>query len=185
MEFLPCGKHPDYRSNMPGAAVSGRAIVPKPFDGRLLGEDFRRIRPPIPEFMVFGGMMVGKEDIPRLIGRFRSAANFIYSAKLFARYLTRSPQISARHPTHDGQCASRTAVLQSAKAKGADPVRGLDCRHSEGPPHRHRCAHRRWRKGDPGQGAKRRGARDRRLCAQQDIPRRLHAATRARAFAQP
>jgi succinate dehydrogenase/fumarate reductase flavoprotein subunit len=87
VQFLPCGKHPDYRSNMPGAAVTGRAIVPKPFDARLLGKHFRRIRSPIPEFMVFGGMMVGKEDIPRLIGRFQSAANFIYSVKLFARYL--------------------------------------------------------------------------------------------------
>lgn len=85
--FLPCGKHPDYRSNMPGAAISGRAIIPRPFDGRLLGQDFRRLRPPIPEFMVFGGMMVGKTDIPALIGRFQSVANFIYSARLFARYL--------------------------------------------------------------------------------------------------
>jgi succinate dehydrogenase/fumarate reductase flavoprotein subunit len=87
VQFLPCGKHPDYRSNMPGAAVSGRAIVPVPFDGRLLGTDFARIRPPVPEFMVFGGMMVGKADIPRLIGRFHSMSNFIYSVKLFARYL--------------------------------------------------------------------------------------------------
>ena len=38
--------------------------------------------------MVFGGMMVGKVDIPRLIGRFQSTANFIYSAGLFLRYLT-------------------------------------------------------------------------------------------------
>ncbi|HEY6860351.1 MAG TPA: FAD-dependent oxidoreductase [Pseudolabrys sp.] len=87
VQFLPCGTHPDYRSNMPGAAVAGRAIVPEPFDGRLLGPEFRRIRPPVSEFMVFGGMMVGKSDIPRLIGRFNSIANFIYSAKLFARYL--------------------------------------------------------------------------------------------------
>jgi succinate dehydrogenase/fumarate reductase flavoprotein subunit len=87
VQFLPCGSHPDYRSNMPGAAVAGRAIVPEPFDGRLLGAEFWRIRPPIPEFMVFGGMMVGKADIPRLIGRFHSIANFVYSAKLFARYL--------------------------------------------------------------------------------------------------
>lgn len=87
VQFLPCGTHPDYRSNMPGAAVAGRAIVPEPFDGRLLGAEFRCIRPPVPEFMVFGGMMVGKADIPRLIGRFNSIANFIYSAKLFARYL--------------------------------------------------------------------------------------------------
>ena len=49
VKFLACGTHPDYRSNMPGAAIAGRAIIPQPFDGRLLGEDFRRVRPPIPE----------------------------------------------------------------------------------------------------------------------------------------
>ena len=87
MQFVACGKHPDYRSNLPGAAISGRAIVPKPFDGRLLGADFKRVRAPIPEFMLFDGMMVGKDDIPRLLGRFQSASNFIYSTKLLARYL--------------------------------------------------------------------------------------------------
>lgn len=88
VQFLPCGKHPDYRSNMPGAALTGRAIVPKPFDGRLLGSDFKRIRPPIPEFMLLGGMMVGKEDIPRMIGRFQSLANFTHAAKIVLRYFT-------------------------------------------------------------------------------------------------
>jgi succinate dehydrogenase/fumarate reductase flavoprotein subunit len=87
VQFLPCGTHPDYRSNMPGAAIAGRAIVPRPFDGRLLGKDFWRVRAPIPEFMLLGGMMVGKVDIARLIGRYQSIANFVYSAKLFARYL--------------------------------------------------------------------------------------------------
>ncbi len=87
VQFLPCGTHPDYRSNMPGAAVAGRAIVPEPFDGRLLGPEFWRIRPPVQEFMVFGGMMVGKADIARLIGRFDSIGNFIYTVKLLARYL--------------------------------------------------------------------------------------------------
>jgi succinate dehydrogenase/fumarate reductase flavoprotein subunit len=86
VKFLPCGVHPDYHRK-PGAAVRGRAIVPAPFDGRLLGADFERVRPPIPEFMIFGGMMVGKMDIPRLVGRFRSPGNFIYSAGLFLRYL--------------------------------------------------------------------------------------------------
>ena len=87
VKFLPCGVHPDYRSNIPGAAVAGRAIVPEPFDGRLLGPEFRRVRAPIPEFMLFGGMMIGKADISRLIGRFDSIGNFIYAAKLLARYL--------------------------------------------------------------------------------------------------
>ncbi len=84
VKFMPCGRHPDYRSNMKGAAVTGRAIAPQPFDGRLLGEDFARPRPPIREFMV---MMVGKADIAPLVSRFRSLANFSHAAKLFARYL--------------------------------------------------------------------------------------------------
>ena len=84
--FLPCGPHPDYRSNMRGAAYAGRAIIPKPFDGRLLGRHFARVRAPIPEFMLFGGMMVGKADIGPLIGRFRSASNFVHTAKLVAGY---------------------------------------------------------------------------------------------------
>jgi succinate dehydrogenase/fumarate reductase flavoprotein subunit len=87
VKFVPCGRHPDYRSNMKGAAVSGRAIIPQPFDGRLLGADFSKLRPPIPEYMLFGGMMIGKADIPPLVGRFRSLANFSYAAKLMARYL--------------------------------------------------------------------------------------------------
>jgi len=85
--FRPCGRHPDYRSNQRGAAVAGRAIIPEPFDGRLLGRDFERVRPPIDEFMIFGGMMVGKDDISRLLGRYRSLGNFVQTSKLLARYL--------------------------------------------------------------------------------------------------
>ena len=86
VQFVPCGTHPDYRSELPGAAAAGRAVIPKPFDGRLLGADFARVRPPMPEFMLLGGMMVGKLDIPPLVGRFRSLANFAYAAKLVLRY---------------------------------------------------------------------------------------------------
>ena len=87
VKFLPCGRHPDYRGNMKGAAVAGRAIIPQPFDGRRLGADFAKLRPPIAEYMLFGGMMIGKADIPPLVGRFRSLGNFVYAAKLMARYL--------------------------------------------------------------------------------------------------
>jgi len=77
--------HPDYRE-APGAAASGRAIVPLPFDGRQLGADFTRVRPPIAEFMLFGGMMVGKPDIAKLLGATRSFSNFLGSAALVTRY---------------------------------------------------------------------------------------------------
>lgn len=85
LRFASCGVHPDYRGNRPGAAVSGRAIVPEPFDGRLLGADFERVRPPIREFMLFGGMMVSKEDIKILTGR--SPRRLLHAAGLTSRYL--------------------------------------------------------------------------------------------------
>lgn len=83
--FVPAGRHPDYRE-LPGAAEAGRGLVAKEFDGRLLGGDFARVRPPIEEFMLLGGMMVSKSDIPRLLGRYRSARDFGHSAKLALRY---------------------------------------------------------------------------------------------------
>jgi succinate dehydrogenase/fumarate reductase flavoprotein subunit len=88
VQFDPAGKHPDYLSDRPGAAISGRAIVARPFDGRLLGSDFRHVRPPIPEFLVFGGMMVGKPDIAQLVNRFKRPGSFIYSARLLLRFLS-------------------------------------------------------------------------------------------------
>jgi succinate dehydrogenase/fumarate reductase flavoprotein subunit len=87
VQFVVCGKHPDYLSSVSGAAVSGRALVAKMFDGRVLGREFYRVRAPISEFMVFSGMMVGKDDIPKLLNRFGSVRDFCYSAKLFLRYL--------------------------------------------------------------------------------------------------
>lgn len=83
--FASAGKHPDYLPK-PGAAIAGRAVGPLPFDARTLGEDFARIRPPQPEFMLLGGMMVGKADIQALVGRYRSWPNFLHSARLLARH---------------------------------------------------------------------------------------------------
>jgi succinate dehydrogenase/fumarate reductase flavoprotein subunit len=57
-----------------------------PFDGRKLGADFDRIRPPYREFTVLGGMMVGKSDIPPLLAPFRSWANFTHVFRLLARH---------------------------------------------------------------------------------------------------
>ena len=84
--FASSGTHPDYLPQLPGAAVSGRAVSPLPFDGRLLGRDFARVRPPLPEFMVLGGMMVGKADITALLNRYGSWRHFSHSARLVLRH---------------------------------------------------------------------------------------------------
>ena len=88
VKFRAPPRHPDYHSNQPGRALAGRALAPLPFDGRLLGEDFARVRPPIAPFMVLGGMMVGKDDIPVLLKPFGSWRSFLSAAKLLLRHAT-------------------------------------------------------------------------------------------------
>ncbi|WP_426609026.1 FAD-dependent oxidoreductase [Bradyrhizobium sp. McL0616] len=83
--FAPPPVHPDYR-DLPGAAIGGRALGTLPFDGRKLGPDFARVRPPRREFMVLGGMMVGKADIHALVRPFGAWRNFIHALGLLLRH---------------------------------------------------------------------------------------------------
>ncbi len=79
--------HPDYLSELDGAVRGGRAIEPKPFDGRLLGEDLKLVRPPIPEFTVLNGMMVDRDDIAHLLAITKSFKSFKYSVKIILRHM--------------------------------------------------------------------------------------------------
>ena len=84
--FAPRAVSPDYQPDLPGAAAGGRTIDPLPYDGRKLGPAFARLKPPLKEFLVFGGMMVNRKDIDTLLGAFRSPGNFISTLKLVGRY---------------------------------------------------------------------------------------------------
>ena len=86
VKFRPYPKHPDYISDLGGSTLNGRALEPLPFDGRLLGELFALIRPPIPEFTVLGGMMVDRTDINHLLGMTQSWASLRHSIKILARH---------------------------------------------------------------------------------------------------
>lgn len=77
---------PDYNPTLPGGMTGGRRLDPLPFDGRLLGEDFDKLRPPLPAFSVFGGMMIGIPDIHDLLAAHRSPKALWRSARLLARY---------------------------------------------------------------------------------------------------
>ncbi len=86
VRFEPTVHHPDYHDG-PGAAAGGRALSPLPFDGRRLKDAFDLIRPPLPEFMVLGGMMVSKADITHLLGATRSWSSFLHSGRIVMRHL--------------------------------------------------------------------------------------------------
>lgn len=65
----------------------GRALSPVPFDGRRLGSDFQLLRPPRDEFMVLGGMMVGRDEIRHLIRPWRSLQSSSIASRILVRYL--------------------------------------------------------------------------------------------------
>src|SRR5260221_2324650 len=61
-------------------------LDPAVYDGRRLGELFPRLRPPLPSFLLLGGMMVSKADISALLKAHASFTAFRHVAKLLARY---------------------------------------------------------------------------------------------------
>lgn len=50
MHFIAAAAHPDYLDGS-GSTCGGRALAPLEFDGRRLGRDFDRMRPPRAVFM--------------------------------------------------------------------------------------------------------------------------------------
>lgn len=87
LRFRAFEHHPDYRQDLPGAALGGRPLEPPQFDGRLLGEYFGRIAWPIRELMLFGGMMVTRAEAARLLRAWKSPRNALFGARLVFRFL--------------------------------------------------------------------------------------------------
>ena len=86
VRLRPVKIYPDYYPDLPGATTGGRVLEPVPFDGRALGEPFRLLRWPLPEFMLLGGMMIDRPDIPHFRRAGRSFHSAAYVLRLLARY---------------------------------------------------------------------------------------------------
>lgn len=81
VRFVAAKAHPDYLDG-PGSAYGGRALAPVEFDGRRLGADFTRVRPPRDVFMGLGGMMVGRVELGSLLAPLGSLANLRTTLRL-------------------------------------------------------------------------------------------------------
>lgn len=87
VKFKANNPYPDYHPDRPGGATGGRALTAVEIDGRLLGDDMALVRPPIPEFMLFGGMMFARAEIKYLIRPWASLKAFSLSARSVLGYL--------------------------------------------------------------------------------------------------
>jgi len=86
VRFQAYPHHPDYAPGVGGSTKSGRVLEPLPFDARVLGRDFASLSAPLPEFTVFGGMMVDRTDIGHLLGATRSLGSFSHAAHMLVRH---------------------------------------------------------------------------------------------------
>lgn len=86
LRLQPVITYPDYYPDLPGATSGGRVLEPVPFDASTLGAKFRMLREPLGEFMLFGGMMISRQDIPHLRKFFRSFRSALHVTKLLLRY---------------------------------------------------------------------------------------------------
>jgi len=86
LRLRPVRRYPDYYPDHLGATAGGRVLEPEPFDGRALRGDFALLRDPLPEFLLFGGMMVSREDLPILRKVTSSPRAMWHAAKLALRY---------------------------------------------------------------------------------------------------
>lgn len=87
VKLIPRMYAPDYQSELDGASPGGRALDPLTYDGRKLGPWFGRLRRPLPQMTIFGGMMVGRIDIDHLLAVWTKLPSFIHAAKITLGYL--------------------------------------------------------------------------------------------------
>lgn len=86
LQFEHRSYSPDYHPDQDGAAMGGRVLDAKDYDGRRLGANFKRLKPPIADFTVFGGMMLNRFDIGHFMKMTRSPKSAIHATKLMMRH---------------------------------------------------------------------------------------------------
>jgi succinate dehydrogenase/fumarate reductase flavoprotein subunit len=80
--------YPDYHPNVEGGATLGRSVTAAPYDARALGEEIKRLRPPL-ETITFIGMMFNSsnDELKHFFRVTSSLASAIYVAKRLASHL--------------------------------------------------------------------------------------------------
>ncbi len=128
VRLQPVKTYPDYYPEKPGATAGGRVLEPVTFDGAGLGVHFKRLRPPLPEFTLFGGMMVNRLDIPHLRKVGRSFRSTLRSMRLVSQYAVQRIRASRGTTLHLGN-ALAARLYASLLARNVDVLFGAGVKH--------------------------------------------------------
>ncbi|MBR0738050.1 FAD-dependent oxidoreductase [Bradyrhizobium liaoningense] len=143
LRLQPVRAYPDYYPERLGATAGGRVLEPVAYDGKRLGKAFGRLRPPLPEFTLFGGMMVNRLDIPHLRRAGKSLRSTLRTARLMSAYAWQRLRVPRGTTLHLGNAlaarlyasllARQVEILFSADVEDlsmrGDRVAGVVIRH--------------------------------------------------------
>jgi len=76
----------DYHPDAPGGMDAGRSIVARPFDGRELGPEIKRLRPPLWEITVLGMMIGSGKELLHFFNVTRSPVSAIFVIGLVLKF---------------------------------------------------------------------------------------------------
>src|ERR1700682_2563353 len=128
VRLQPVKTYADYYPEKPGATAGGRVLEPVTFDGTSLGVNFGRLRPPLPEFTLFGGMMVNRLDIPHLRKFGRSFRSTLRSMRLVSEYALQRLRAPRGTTLHLGN-ALAARLYASLLARNVDIWFGASVEH--------------------------------------------------------
>lgn len=86
LQFIDGNTMPDFHGLTPDAATGGRSVCAAPFDGRLLGEQLRRLKPPLQETTLWGMGIASGAELKHFLNALHSPGSFWYVAKRVLRY---------------------------------------------------------------------------------------------------
>lgn len=87
LAFVDGNAIPDFHGKSPSAALGGRSVCAAPFDARALGDDVKRIRPPLDQVSPLGMGIASGADMRHFLNATRKAASFAHVAKRILRHV--------------------------------------------------------------------------------------------------
>lgn len=86
VQFIDGNAIPDFHCRVPGSATRGRAIGSAPFDGRLLGDSIKILRPPLDLVAPFGMGIASGADLRHFFGFTHHFASFVHVTRRVLRH---------------------------------------------------------------------------------------------------
>jgi succinate dehydrogenase/fumarate reductase flavoprotein subunit len=86
LQFIDGNAIPDFHCRVPGSATGGRAIGSAPFDGRLLGEKIKILKPPLDLVAPFGMGIAAGADLRHFFSFTRHLASCVHVTRRVLRH---------------------------------------------------------------------------------------------------